>query len=177
MFKIFPSKGNSMNKHKQWIFGASLLGVTALAVPVFLHADGGLQGHGGGRPGMHRMFGGGAPIVSLALRHKDELKLTPEQAANLEKIRTQYRDQMEPLGEQLRTVEEEISKLSQETPADLVQIKTKIQESEKLRSELRYQRLEALENGKSILTQQQRDQLKSLLAGRHEQRRQQRQAS
>jgi Spy/CpxP family protein refolding chaperone len=166
-----------MNKRNQWIFGASLLGVTALAVPGFLHADGGPQGRAGGRPGMHRMFGGSAPIVSLALRHKDELKLTPEQVGNLEKIRSQYQDQMEPLQQQLKAVEEDISKLSQETPADLVQIKTKIQESEKLRSELRYQRLEALENGKSILTQQQRDQLKSLLAGRQEQRRQQRQAS
>jgi Spy/CpxP family protein refolding chaperone len=68
--------------------------------------------------------------------------------------------------------------LSHETPADLMQIKGKIQESEQLRAELRYQRIEALENGKSILTPEQRDQLKSLIAARHgEHRRQPKQAS
>jgi Spy/CpxP family protein refolding chaperone len=51
----------------------------------------------------------------------------------------------------------------------LIQVKSRIQDSEKLRTELRYLRLEALENGKSVLTEQQREQLKTLLRSRHEQ--------
>ena len=122
---------------------------------------------------MHQMSGGGAPIISLALKHQGELKLTSDQVANLEKTRTHYQGQIAPLHQRLRTLEGEIFKLRQETPADLIQIKAKIQESEKLRSELRYQRVEALENGKSILTAEQRAQLKTLIASRHGENRQQ----
>jgi Spy/CpxP family protein refolding chaperone len=167
-----------MNKMKAWFLGGAALATAAFAVPMLLHADG--EGHKrfGRRPGAHQMFGGGAPIVSIALKHQSELKLTPDQVANLEKTRTHYQDQTAPLHQQLRTLENEIATLTQETPANLVQLKLKIQEGEKLRSELRYLRIEALENGKSILTAQQRDQLKSLLASRRgEHRRQQKQAS
>jgi Spy/CpxP family protein refolding chaperone len=50
----------------------------------------------------------------------------------------------------------------------LIQAKAKIQEGEKYRSELRYLRLEALENARAVLTAQQQDQLKSLVRSRHE---------
>lgn len=167
-----------MIKLKHWFFGTAVLALVALALPMLLHANAERQGRLGGRPGMHRMFGGGSPIVSLALKHQGELKLTEDQVTNLEKTRTHYENQVGPLHQQLRTLEGEIFKLSQETPADLIQIKAKIQDSEKLRSEIRYQRLEALENGRSILTSQQRDQLKSLLASRQgENRRQPKPAS
>jgi Spy/CpxP family protein refolding chaperone len=56
----------------------------------------------------------------------------------------------------------------QQTPANLIQVKTKIQETEKYRSELRYLRLEALENGRSVLSAQQQDQLKTLVRSRNE---------
>jgi Spy/CpxP family protein refolding chaperone len=166
-----------MDKLKTWILGGAALAAVAFAVPM-LHADG--EGHGrfDRRAGAHRMFGGGAPIISLALKHQDELKLTPDQVANLEKTRTNYQNQVAPLHEQLRTVEGEIASLTQETPANLVQVKLKTQESAKLRSELRYLRIEALENGKSILTAEQRGQLDTLLAARRdENRRQHKQAS
>lgn len=167
-----------MTNVKAWFLGGAALAVAAFALPMLLHADG--EGHGrfGRRPGAHQMFGGGAPIISLALKHQAELKLSADQVANLEKTRAHYQTQITPLHQQLRALESEISKLGQETRADLVQLKVKIQESEKVRSELRYLRMEALENGKSILTAQQRDQLNSLLASHHGQhRRQQKQAS
>jgi len=50
----------------------------------------------------------------------------------------------------------------------LIQIKSKLQEAEKYRSELRYLQLEAMDNGRSVLTVQQRDQLKTLVGSRHE---------
>jgi Spy/CpxP family protein refolding chaperone len=166
-----------MNPLKLWLLAGAVL-TAAVASPMLLRADG--EGHGrfGRRTGMHQMLGAGAPIVSLALKHQGELKLTPDQVANLEKTRTHYQNQITPLHQQLRTAESEISKLMQETPANLVQLKLKIQETEKIRADLRYLRVEALENGNSILTAQQRDQLKSLLAAHHgEHRRHQKQAS
>jgi Spy/CpxP family protein refolding chaperone len=113
---------------------------------------------------MHRMFGAEAPLISIALKHQTELNLTGDQVATLEKIRTQYRSQTTPIVEQLRSVEGEIRSLLQQSPANLVQVKLKIEEAEKLRSDLRYLRIEALENGKSVLTTAQQDQLKSLSA-------------
>lgn len=155
-----------MNKMKAWFLGGAVLTSAAIAVPMLLHADGDGQGRFGRRPGAHQMFGGGAPIISIALKHQSELKLTADQVANLEKARTHYQSQIEPLHQQLRTGDGEIAKLMQETPANLVQLKLKIQETEKLRSELRYLRVEALENGKSILTNDQREQLKNMFASR-----------
>jgi Spy/CpxP family protein refolding chaperone len=114
-----------------------------------------------------RAFAHEAPVISLALKHKNELNLTGDQVSNLEKIRTDHQKQAGPLQEQLRGVENELATLLQESPANLIQVKLKIEEAEKLRSELRYLRIEALENGKSILTAEQKDQLKNLLASSH----------
>jgi Spy/CpxP family protein refolding chaperone len=119
------------------------------------------------RPRMHRMSGTEAPWISIALRHKSELNLSAEQVANLEKVRTHYRDQTTPIQEQLRTTERDLTALLADTPANLIQAKLKIEQAEKLRAQLRYLRVEALENGKSLLTAQQRDQLKNLVSSRH----------
>ena len=117
-------------------------------------------------PRMHRRFGAEAPWISIALRHQKELNLTTDQVASLEQARTHYQNQARPVHEQLLDVEKEIAALLQESPANLIQVKVKIEQAEKLRSELRYLRVEALENGKSVLTAQQRDQLKNLVTSK-----------
>jgi len=116
-----------------------------------------------------RMFGpfGGAPLITIALNHKSELNLTTDQVAKLEEIKSHYQAQVTPLSQQLQTIDKDIAGLMQQTPANLIQVKTKIQETEKYRSELRYLRLEALENGRSVLSAQQQDQLKTLVRSRH----------
>ena len=93
-------------------------------------------------------------------------------------MRTQYQNQTTPIQEQLRSIEGEISGLLQESPANLIQVKLKIEQAEKLRSELRYLRVEALENGRTVLTAEQKDQLKNLFASmRHNFRKSHGQAS
>jgi Spy/CpxP family protein refolding chaperone len=116
----------------------------------------------------HAMVGGEAPWISIALRHKAELNLSADQVANLERIRTDFQNRATPIGQQLRTLESELNTVLQQSPANLVLARTKIEQAEKLRSELRYLRIEALENGKSVLSAQQRDQLKALFAARHQ---------
>jgi Spy/CpxP family protein refolding chaperone len=116
---------------------------------------------------MHSAFFG-APLISIALRHKADLNLANEQVANLEKIKSHYESQVSPLQSQLAALEKEIAALMQQSPANLIQVKAKIQEGEKYRSELRYLRMEALENGRTVLTAQQQEQLKSLVRSRHE---------
>ncbi|TMA61460.1 MAG: hypothetical protein E6J73_11915 [Deltaproteobacteria bacterium] len=111
-------------------------------------------------------FMGGAPLITIALNHKTDLSLTNDQVANLEKIKSHYQSQVTPLHEQVQSIEKEIITLMQQTPANLIQIKSKIQEAEKYRSDLRYLRIEALENGRSVLSTQQQDQLKTLVRSR-----------
>ena len=152
------------------IFALSVVG--AFNIPLGAAQDG-----PGKRPFTHdRMIGGftGAPLISIALSHKTELNLTSEQEANLEKIKSHYQSQVTPLQQQAAAIEKEIVSLAQQTPANLIQIKAKIQEAEKFRSELRYLRVEALENGRSVLTAQQQEQLKTLVGARRDQFRKQR---
>jgi Spy/CpxP family protein refolding chaperone len=116
-----------------------------------------------------RMMGffGGAPLITIALNHKSDLALSDDQVANLEKIKSNYQAQVTPIVQQLQANEKEIAGLMQQTPANLIQVKAKIQEGETYRSELHYLRLEALDNGRSVLSAQQQEQLKSLVRSRH----------
>ncbi len=119
------------------------------------------------RERMHAGFAA-APLISIALKHKADLNLAGDQVANLEKIKSHYESQVTPLQGQLSAIEKDIATMMQQSPANLIQVKAKIQEGEKFRSELRYLRMEALENGRAVLTTQQQDQLKSLVRSRHE---------
>ena len=159
-----------MKKVRSFIVGTAIFMVATGAVissPLTTHGQNEPKGKGGfaHRAAPHRMFGG-APLISIALKHRTELNLSNEQGANLEKIRTHYHDQTAPIQKDLQGIEGEISDLRQQSPANLIQIKVKIEQAEKLRSELRYLREEALQNGKAILTAQQQDQLKTLLGSK-----------
>jgi len=159
-----------MIKVREFIIGGAILTMAAGAMvtsPPAIFAQNEVKENVHQRRGMHRMSGAYAPLISIALKHRAELNLSGDQVANLEKIRTQFQDQIAPLQQQLRTVEDEIATLLQQTPANLIEVRLKIEEAEKLRSELRYLRVETLENGKSLLTAQQRDQLKTLAGSSH----------
>jgi len=158
-----------MNQFRKMILTGAAIALTAVAVGNAPTAS----GHGGAErkqfargDRMHRAFRG-APIISIALIHQSELNLTSDQVANLEKIKEHYRSQIAPLHQQASAIEKEIGALMQESPVNLIQVKSKMQEAERYRSELRYLRVEALENGRSVLTSAQQDQLKTLLRSRH----------
>lgn len=160
-----------MNKVRKFILsGAALVLAVGMTGAAMLSA----QEHEG--PGqrpfargdrMHFGFAG-APLISTALKHKIELNLAGDQVDNLEKIRSHFQVQIAPLQQQLATLEKEIAALTRQSPANLIQIKEKIEQAGKYRSEIRYLRIEALENGRSVLSAQQQDQLQSLARSRHE---------
>ena len=162
-----------MNKLNGLIIGGAALALSAVSlagVPMAAAPDllgGEVKPFSHGRP-MHSGFGGSAPLISLALKHKRELNLSGDQINQLEQIRSDYQNQAAPLHQQVRDIDKQIAGLLQQTPADLVTVKSKIQEAEQFRSELRYLRVEALDNGKSVLSPEQRDQLKTLLRSKHE---------
>ena len=161
-----------MKRFRGFILGSAafaLAAVFAANVPAVLGQEG---SSGTKRPAVRgdRMHGRftGAPLISIALKHKSELNLSADQVANLEKIKSHYESQVTPLQQQLTAAEKEIATLTQQSPANLIEVKAKVQEAEKYRSELRYLRIEALENGKGVLTTQQQEQLQTLARSRHE---------
>ena len=158
-----------MRKFQLFVFGSVFMTLATISM-IFLPWAGNAEEpktEAPERPRMQRMMGAERPWITIALKHQSELNLSPEQIATLEKIRTQHLDQATPIREQLRTVEGEIAAALQDTPANLIQAKLAIEKAEKLRAELRYLRVEALENGKSVLTAEQREQLKNLRPTRH----------
>ena len=110
----------------------------------------------------HGGMGSEAPWISIMLRHRDQLNLTGEQVATLEKLRSDFQQQVAPAQEDLRNIEGEIQRLLQDNPVDLGQVRAKIEEAEKFRAEFRYLRIETLEKGRAVLTAEQRDKLKNL---------------
>ncbi|HEV8343692.1 MAG TPA: periplasmic heavy metal sensor [Candidatus Binatia bacterium] len=110
----------------------------------------------------HRGIGSEAPWISIMLRHRTDLNLTAEQVATLEKMRSDFQQRVDPKQEELKNTEAEIARLLRENAVDLVRVKAKIEDAERLRAEFRYLRIEALESGKSVLTSEQRDKLENL---------------
>jgi Spy/CpxP family protein refolding chaperone len=161
-----------MNNVRKLVLGSAVLALSAVAavnMPTATAREGaepGKRHHARGER-MHGGFAGSAPIISMALRHRSELNLSTEQVATLEKIRSHFQSQVTPLHQQLQTVEKDIAGLMQQQPANLIEIKAKIADAEKLRSELRYQRVETLENGRAVLSAEQQEQLKTLSRSRH----------
>jgi Spy/CpxP family protein refolding chaperone len=162
-----------MNKRFQtFLLGSAVLALSVVSLlfsPMTTNANAQASGQGTStrRPGMHHQFGAGAPLISIALSHQSELGLSATQVSNLENIRTDYQNRVTPILQDLRSIEDKLREVQQQSPADLVQAKALIEQSEKRHSDLRYLRLEALENGRSILTAQQQDQLKNLVASMH----------
>jgi Spy/CpxP family protein refolding chaperone len=159
-----------MNKIRTFMLASSVFAISGLMLvntPMAASSD----TNPPAKPGFARGRMGpgffGAPLITIALNHKSELNLTTDQITSLENIRSNYQSQATPAQQQLSGIEKEIGSLMQQTPANLVQIKSKLQDAEKYRTELRYLRIEALENGRSVLTDQQKEQLKTLLRSQH----------
>jgi Spy/CpxP family protein refolding chaperone len=159
-----------MSKVGKFVLASTVFGLCALAfanMPMAASSDTNPPAKSGfARGRMGRGFFG-APLITIALNHKSELNLTADQVTSLENIRSNYQSQGTPAQQQLSSIEKEIASLMQQTPANLVQIKSKLQDAEKYRTELRYLRIEALENGRTVLTDQQKEQLKTLVRSQH----------
>jgi Spy/CpxP family protein refolding chaperone len=158
-----------MNTFRATLLGSFVItGLLFVAGPVLADADAERPARG------HRMdwmAGPEAPWISLTLKHRADLNLTPDQVSTLEQMRSEFEQQAAPIQSDLRNVEREIYRLLEESPVDLGQVRAKIEQSEKLRSELRYLRVEALDKGKAVLTAEQKDRLKELVASRRGQHR------
>ena len=118
------------------------------------------QRHGRG----HRM----PSLAAIALRHRAELGLNPQQVESLQKLQLDARR----AGVQGRANAElaalDLGGLLRSEPVDMAKVEAKVRELEKLRADGRLAFIRANEQGKAQLTADQRDKLRALRAARWE---------
>ncbi len=104
------------------------------------------------------------PLITLMLRYKDELGLSPDQVQSLERLRADFQREAIRRDADLRIAEMDLAALLEKDPVDLGQVEAKLREVERLRVDLRLARIRAIEQGKAQLTAEQRAKLRTLLA-------------
>lgn len=103
------------------------------------------------------------PLVSFMLRHREELKLSSEQVRGLERIRGDFRREAIRREAELRVAELDLDQLLEAERVDLEKVEAKIREIERLRGDLEIARVRAIEEGKALLSPEQRAKLEELL--------------
>jgi Spy/CpxP family protein refolding chaperone len=134
--------------------------------------QGSMHGHGGWhRHKMHRFS-----LAGLALRHRQELALTPAQVDSLRKLGIDgKRDAIKRQADR-RLAELDLRTMMMPDPADankprdLSKIETKVREIEKLRADGRVARIRTMEQSRQVLTPEQREKLRTLLTQRWQHR-------
>jgi Spy/CpxP family protein refolding chaperone len=121
--------------------------------------------------GPARESAGERPLISLMLSRRDELNLSSDQIKNLERIRSDYEREAIKNEADLRVAELDLADLLRADPVDLKKAETKIRDVERLRADLRFGRVRAIEQGKQVLSQEQRVKLRDMLTGNRYSRR------
>ncbi len=126
--------------------------------------------HGRG-PGHHG--GWGQPVITLMLRHRQELGLSAAQVESLERLSTDFmRDVIR------RQADQKLARLDLAIllrpdpsdpgkPVDMAKAEAQIREIERLRADLQVARIRTIEAGKALLTADQRSKLATLVARSH----------
>jgi len=104
------------------------------------------------------------PVITLMLRNRNELGLSPAQVETLERLRADFQREATRREADLRAAEKELAALLDAERVDLAQVETKVREIERQRSDLVLARLRTIEQGKDQLTPDQRSKLRTLLA-------------
>jgi len=108
---------------------------------------------------------GERPLISMILSRRDELNLSTDQVRTLERLRNDFERDAVKNEADLRVAEMDLAELLRSDSVDLKKAEAKIREIEKLRAELRLGRIRAIEQGKGVLSAEQRDRLRGMLAG------------
>jgi Spy/CpxP family protein refolding chaperone len=127
------------------------------------------QGRGGMGPMggmMGRILGEPAerPLITIMLHHRSELGLSPEQVSRLEALRGDFTREAIRRDADIRIAELDLAALLEQDPLDLAKVETKVREVAQLRADLRIARLRTIEQGKAVLTPEQRTRLQTMLS-------------
>jgi Spy/CpxP family protein refolding chaperone len=103
------------------------------------------------------------PLITMMLDHRGELVLTPEQVSRLEALRTEFTRDAIRREADIRIAELDVANLLEAEPMDLAKVEAKIRELAQARADLRIARLRVIEQGKAVLTADQRTRFQSLV--------------
>jgi hypothetical protein len=107
--------------------------------------------------------GGERPLISLMLHYRAELGLSPAQVDGLERLRAEFRREAIRREADLRVAEMDLGALRERDPVDLDRVEAKVREIERVRADLRLARIRAIEQGRALLSAEQRERLRALL--------------
>jgi Spy/CpxP family protein refolding chaperone len=103
------------------------------------------------------------PLITIMLHHRADLGLSAEQVSRLEALRGDFAREAIRREADLRIAELDLRTLLDQDPVDLARVEAKIRESAQVRADLRIARLRAIEQGKAVLTPEQRTRLQGLM--------------
>jgi Spy/CpxP family protein refolding chaperone len=125
-----------------------------------------MRSGGVGRGGHHGMTGRGdraeRPLISLMLRNREELQLTPEQIQRLEVLRSDFQKLAVKRSADIQAAELELKELLSADPVDMAKVESQVKRIEALRGEQRLSRIKTIEEGKALLVPEQRKKLDTL---------------
>lgn len=120
------------------------------------HRGRGHRGMRGPRPYSAR------PLVSIALRNHEELKLTDNQMKRLKDIRDAFSKKSVKERADMKALRIDLRRALDNEKVDLADVEKKIREISKMRVDLRIARLKAIQDGKAVLNDDQQKQLSKL---------------
>src|SRR5581483_6942600 len=105
------------------------------------------------------------PLITIMLHHRGELALTPDQVTRLEALRGDFTRDAIRRDADIRIAELDLATLLRQEPVDVEKAAAKIRELAQLRADLRIARIRTIEQGKAVLTPEQRPRLETLVGG------------
>ena len=105
------------------------------------------------------------PLLSFMLEHRDQLALTPEQVTRLDALRTAFARDAIRREADIRVAELDLQALLAAERLDMPKVEAAIRELATRRAELRIERLRTIEQGRAVLSAEQRTKLQALLGG------------
>ncbi|HWP58824.1 MAG TPA: hypothetical protein VNL14_13110 [Candidatus Acidoferrales bacterium] len=103
------------------------------------------------------------PLITFMLEHREKLRLQSDQVERLERLRDEFRRQAIRAEADLKVAELDLDALLKKEPVDLKKVEGKIREIEKIKADLRLLRVRTVEEGKALLSAEQREKLRELL--------------
>jgi Spy/CpxP family protein refolding chaperone len=125
------------------------------------------EGRGWQRHGRHHRM---PTLAAIALRHRAEIGLTPQQVESLEKLQMDARRAGIQGRANVQLAALDLGGLLRTDPVDMTKVEAKVREIEKLRADGRIAMIRTNEQSKAQLTADQRDKLKALMQARWQQR-------
>ena len=102
------------------------------------------------------------PLVSIALRNHEALKLTDDQMKRLKDIRDAFSKKSVKEGADIKARGIDLKRALDAEKVDLADVEKKIREISKMRVDLRIARLKAIQEGKAVLNDDQQKQLSKI---------------